>query len=99
MTVRRHLLASSRRPIQRIEREHHVLLSPEVAQPHSVTTVAGHRWQVEIRSYCAYFEHLRPSNCTHLYLRAQVCRKQEVGSPDFNDVCSRASTQAGNNSG
>ena len=95
MTVRRHLLASSRSPIQGIERYDDVLLSREVAQPHSVATIACDGGKFEIRSYHAYFEHLHPSNCAHLYLRAQVCRKQEVGSHDSNEVCSGASTQTG----
>jgi hypothetical protein len=56
-TVRRHLLASSRSPIERIKREHNVLYSPEAAQAHSVPAVPRDRRQVEVRGFTAYFEH------------------------------------------
>lgn len=56
-TVRRHLLASSRSPIERIKREHNVLYSPEAAQAHSVPAVSRDRRQVKVRGLTAYFEH------------------------------------------
>jgi hypothetical protein len=54
-TVRRHLFASSGRPIEWIEREHDVLLVPEVAQADFVPAIAGDRRQFKIRSLNSNF--------------------------------------------
>jgi hypothetical protein len=67
-TVRRHLLASSGRPIERIKRQHHVLLVPKIAEPDFVPATAGNGGQFEIGSFGTNFEQRSSSPERHLSL-------------------------------
>ena len=80
-TVRRHLLGSSRRPVEGIERQNYVLLPPEVAQAHLMTPVARDRWKFEIRGCAANFKHCISSALTSRCLALAVLGTRQVGSP------------------
>src|SRR5262249_51647223 len=75
-TVRRHLLASGRRPIEGIKRQDNIF-APVIAETHLVPAVSGHGWDFKIRGYTTNFEHYDPPSYT--YTRSNFWWIQRTG--------------------